>query len=166
MRKQKRKPAEAAAPPDAQLANRRFELVDTERAGVKAHRVSIISRVQLMHRQGKLSRDEMTACEYFEETYMRAGGTRFQTVDLDRIPGADMSDGQAFAQTMLAGLRRAIGLPAYNWLVWVAVENEAIRPMCRRASCRNIEGLPRFRMSVRRMARHWGLPMALDNGNA
>lgn len=162
MPKSKRKPTEAAAPPAAQLVNRRFELVDTERAGVKAHRVTVPDRIRLLLRQRKMTADEHSACEHFKSQWQIAYGCDLQIGRYDKGL-AHGGDGRT-QQHALAAVRQLAGLMGrdFEWLVGVVIYDQAPRTLRRQMTCRNGQEIPRFRVAVRKMADIWGLPMAPD----
>ena len=162
MARPKRKPVEAVAPPDAQLRNRRFELVDTERAGVKAHRATVPDRIRLLLRQRKITPDEHSACGHFKGQWHIAYGCDTQ---ISPYGGNVIRGGTgATQQHALAAVRQLASRMGrdYEWLVDVVVEDQAPRSLRRKMACRNGQEIVRFRLAVRKMADIWGLPMDPD----
>ncbi len=162
MARTKRKPTEAVAPPDAQLRNRRFELVDTERAGVKAHRVTAPDRIRLLLNQRKMTTDEHSACEHFKSQWQIAYGSDLQISRYDK--GIAHGGNGASQQHALAAVRQLASRMGreYEWLVGVVIYDQAPRTLRRQMTCRNGQEIPRFRGAVRSMAHIWGLPMDPD----
>jgi len=158
----RKKPTEAAAPPEAQLANRRFELVDTERAGVKAHRVTVPDRIRLLLRQNKITADEHSACEHFKGQWQIAYGCDLQIAPYGgNVVRGGVGATQQHALAAVRQLGARMGRD-YEWLVGVVIYDQAPRTLRRQMVCRNGQEIPRFRIAVRKMALIWGLPMADD----
>ncbi len=163
----------AMVPTPERLAKGGFDLVDTERAGIKAHRVQIVSQYDLLWRHRKLTRDEHAACEHFERQYRAAFGADCLIARYDKGVSGGAGNVPQHALAEIRHLSTQIG-PHWHWLIAVIIDGRGLRVTERWLNVRNGEGLPAFKAAIRAMTEYWQLPnepetkreLSVDTGTA
>lgn len=154
--KRKRKPVQVLGPTPERMAKDDWDKVSTERAGIEGKRVSLPNPYDLYFRQGKLSRDEFMACQYFHTQYTAAYGAECRIARYDKGPGTGYGHGQQHALVAIRQLAQKMG-HRYLWLELAIAEGVGMRVLERRMGVRNGRGMSMLREAIMMMTIIWGM---------